>query len=243
MQFSIIVPTYNEEKYIAPCLRSILQQTIDRSEYEIIISDANSLDQTSVIAGPLADKIVMTRERGIALGRNLGARSATGDIFVFVDADAILQPLFLQKLQERFTNSNIVGVTGIANAYDGALMQRFVYKATYWLVRFLGWIHLPLFPGICVAYRREPFWQVHGFREDFGIVEDLDLSRRISKIGKLFFEPQAKATVSARRLSKHLVTTVGFHIYNDLRYLLTGTVARRYPKIEETNSWKDLWKN
>jgi cellulose synthase/poly-beta-1,6-N-acetylglucosamine synthase-like glycosyltransferase len=243
MQFSVIVPTYNEEQYIEACLRSILQQDIDRSEYEIIVADANSSDKTRVLAESLADQIVVTQKRGIALGRNLGARSATGDIFVFVDADAMLQPSFLRKLQKRFSNSKIVGVTGIASASDGTLPQRFVYHATYWLVRFFLWFHLPLFPGICVAYRRDPFWQVKGFREDFGIVEDLDLSRRISKIGKVVFDPQAKATVSTRRLSKHLATTVGYHIYNDLRYLFTGTAAKQYPKMEETHSWKDLWKH
>jgi cellulose synthase/poly-beta-1,6-N-acetylglucosamine synthase-like glycosyltransferase len=243
MQFSVIIPTYNEEQYIVPCLRSILQQDVDRSEFELIVSDANSFDKTRSLAEPLADKIVVTHARGIALGRNLGARSATGDIFVFVDADAILQPSFLRKLRERFVNPNIVGVTGVARAYDGTLSQRFVYRATYWLVRFFLWFHLPLFPGICVAYRREPFWEIQGFREDFGIVEDLDLSRRISKTGKVAFAAQANATVSARRLSKHLATTVGYHIYNDLRYLFTGTAARQYPKIEETHSWKDLWKH
>ncbi len=243
MQFSIIIPTYNEEQYIVPCLQSVLQQDIDRSEYEVIVSDANSTDRTRDLAKLLADKIVVTDERGIALGRNRGARSAAGDIFVFVDADALLHPSFLRMLSTQFTNSKIVGVTGIARAYDGTIPQRFVYRATYWLVKFFLVFHLPLFPGICVAYRREEFLHVNGFREDFGIVEDLDLSRRISKIGKVVFDSHVKATVSTRRLSKHLATTVGYHIYNDLRYLFTGSAARQYPKTEETHSWKDLWKH
>jgi glycosyltransferase involved in cell wall biosynthesis len=243
MQFSVIIPTYNEELYIERCLQSILQQDIDRSEYEIIVSDATSTDRTRDLAKSLADIITVTDERGIALGRNLGARSATGEIFVFVDADAVLHPTFLRKLQVQFADSQIIGVTGIATANDGSMSQRFVYRATYWLVRFFLIFHLALFPGICVAYRKDSFFCINGFREDFGIVEDLDLSRRISKIGKVVVDANATATVSTRRLSRHLVTTVLFHIYNDVRYLITGTAAKQYPKIEETHSWKDLWKH
>ncbi|HVN48356.1 MAG TPA: glycosyltransferase [Bacteroidota bacterium] len=242
MQFSVIIPTYNEEQFIVACLQSIIQQDVERSEYEIIVSDASSTDRTRDLAQPFADTIVVTAERGIALGRNRGARAAMGEIFVFVDADAKLHPSFLRTLKMQFATSNVVGVTGIARAYDGTMPQRFVYQATYMLVRFFLIFQLALFPGICVAYRKEAFFHVNGFREDFGVVEDLDLSRRISNIGKVVLDAQAKATVSSRRLSKHLIPTVGYHIYNDLRYLFTGTAARQYPKIEETHSWKDLWK-
>jgi GT2 family glycosyltransferase len=100
-----------------------------------------------------------------------------------------------------------------------------------------------LFPGICVAYRRSAFEAANGFREDFGIVEDLDLSRRISHLGICRINKKARAFVSTRRLEKHLLSTVTFHIFSDIKYLLTGRTSRHYPKVEEMNSWKDLWQN
>jgi len=243
LNYSIIIPTYNEEGPIRQCLESIRRQTYDRSQYEIIVSDASSTDQTLSIAKPLCDTIVSTEKRGIALGRNLGAASSVGEYLVFVDADATLQSDFLSRCDESFRDRSVVAVTGIARPADGTMFPRFVYTMTYLLVRFFNKFGLSLFPGVCVAYRAEAFRKLKGFREDFGIVEDLDLSRRASKLGKCVVQKQAIAFVSTRRLEKHALSTVLFHIYSDMKYLLTGKAALRYPKREEISTWRDLWKS
>jgi cellulose synthase/poly-beta-1,6-N-acetylglucosamine synthase-like glycosyltransferase len=243
MEFSIIVPTYQEEGCIEQCLRSIAQQEYKRAEYEIIVSDAHSTDRTVEKARQYADRIIHDDRRGIAYGRNAGALSACGDILVFVDADATLSSDFLIQSHKVFQDSTVVGMTGIPVPSDGAFLQRFVYRGTYWLVRFFYFFGVSLFPGICVAYRREAFKKLGGFRENFGIVEDLDLSRRISRMGRCRINKKARAFVSTRRLEKHLLSTVTFHIYSDIRYLVTGKTSKHYPKVEEMNSWKDLWQN
>lgn len=140
------------------------------------------------------------------------------------------------------STSSVVAVTGKAIPADGTWFPRFVYRATYALVGFFNALGLPLFPGLCVAYRRQAFEQVGGFREDFGISEDLDLSRRIAKLGRCVYERRARAFVSTRRLERHAVSTVLFHIYHDLRYLFFGKTARQYPKSEELKSASDLWR-
>ena len=243
MEFSIIVPTYQEEGCIEQCLRSIAQQDYKRTEYEIIVSDAHSTDQTVEKARQYADRIINNDRRGIAYGRNAGAQTSYGDILVFVDADAALSPDFLFRCHQIFQNTIVVGMTGIAEPSDGGIMQRFVYRGTYYLVRIFHLFGVSLFPGICVAYKREVFNKLGGFREDFGIVEDLDMSRRISSLGTCRINKNAHAFVSTRRLEKHLLSTVAFHIYSDIKYLLTGETSKYYPKVEEMNSWKDLWQN
>jgi glycosyltransferase involved in cell wall biosynthesis len=242
MRFSVIIPTFNEEAYIERCACSVLQQSYDRASFEIILSDANSSDRTRDLARHVVDKTVVTQERGIALGRNKGAEVAAGDILVFVDADAELAPNVLSLFENAFSDPLVVGATAFAKPSDGGLPQRLVYRGTYFLVRFFWSFGLSLFPGICVAYRKSPFIAVSGFREDFGIVEDLDLSRRIARQGRTTFVKDARVFVSTRRLERHLASTVFFHIVNDIRYLLTGRAGRRYPKKEEVASWKDLWK-
>ena len=243
MKFSIIVPTYQEEGYIEQCLQSVIQQDYKRSDYEIIVSDAHSTDRTVEIAHRYADHVLIYDQRGIALGRNAGAKSACGDILVFVDADATLAPDFLTQLATTFIHPSIVAATGIARPIDGKILARYVYYGTYFLVRFFAFFGVYLFPGICVAYRRTAFQAVHGFREDFGIVEDLDASRRIARSGVCKINKKALAFVSTRRLEKHLFSTVLFHIYSEILYLITGRSSKYYPKAEEMKSWKDLWKH
>jgi glycosyltransferase involved in cell wall biosynthesis len=243
MKYSFVVPTYNEKHYIARCLQSIRDQRFDPSAFEIILSDSNSLDGTQDAATKLCDRIITTSKRGIALGRNLGAEVGKGEILIFVDADAILDQNFLSALDASFRNRAVVAVCGLEKPSDGKWFQRFVYTMTYVLVRTFCRMGLVLFPGICVAYRATEYRSANGFREDFGIVEDLDLSRRISRLGKCVVNTDATAYVSTRRLEKHALSTVTFHVYNDLKYLLTGKAARVYPKHDELLTWKDLWKS
>jgi cellulose synthase/poly-beta-1,6-N-acetylglucosamine synthase-like glycosyltransferase len=241
MKFSVIIPTYNEQDYIESCLKSVIEQNFDSSEFEIIVSDSSSSDKTVEIARSHHARVVSSERRGIAHGRNAGAKAAEGDILLFVDADVKLGRDFLRHVAGSFS-AHVVGVSGLALPSDGKWFPRFVYRGTSVLVRSFNRLGLPLYPGLCVAYRREAFEKAGGFREDFGVGEDIDLSRRISRFGKCVVNPAAVAYVSTRRLEKHAVSTVVFHIYNDVRYLMTGRSARHYPKSEELRSWSDLWR-
>lgn len=242
MEFSVIIPTYNEEECIEQCLHSIVAQQYDRSLFEIILSDARSTDQTVNRAKKYTDNIIEDDRKGIAFGRNIGAKRASGEILVFVDADVTLDKDFLFCCHKEFSNPSIFGMTGIAHPGNGNMLQRFVYRGTYILVRLFSFMGLSLFPGLCIAYRRKPFLECGGFREDFGIVEDLDLSRRISRLGNCTVNTQARAFVSTRRLKKHIFSTVAFHMYCDIKYLITGKAPSFYPKTEEIHTWMDLWK-
>jgi glycosyltransferase involved in cell wall biosynthesis len=243
MLFSVIIPTLNEEKFIEHCLQSILHQRVDRTEFEIIVSDGASTDKTFTIAEKLADRVIVNEKRGASVQRNYGVLQAKGEIFVFIDADTHLENNFLTALKEQFSDPRVVAVSGIAYPADGKLPQRLVYRGTYILMQVLHLLNLSLFPAMCVAYRRQAFENAGGFREDFTTLEDLDLSKRISASGVTRIATRAHAFSSTRRIHKHLVTTVAYHIFCDVRYLITGKGPRRYPKVEELHSWRDLWKS
>jgi glycosyltransferase involved in cell wall biosynthesis len=240
---SVIIPTFQEKAFIGACLDSLVRQEYDRARFEIIVSDASSTDGTAAIARSSADKVVVGPKRGIGNGRNEGALVAEGEILLFVDADTTLAPDFLRRIEETFADAGIVGATGLARPADGNWFARFIYRGTYVLVRFFHGLGLSFFPGICAAYRASAFRAVSGFREDLGISEDLDMSRRIQRLGSCEFVARAHARVSTRRLDKHALSVILFHIVNDLRYLITGQSAREYPKAEETSHWTDLWKS
>ncbi|MBO8852354.1 glycosyltransferase family 2 protein, partial [Staphylococcus aureus] len=79
-------PTYNEEENIRECLRTIFDQSINN--YEVIVVDDGSTDKTVDIIKEFKNvKVFSENHKGAGAARNLGAKKANGDIFVFVDAD------------------------------------------------------------------------------------------------------------------------------------------------------------
>lgn len=100
-QISVIIPTYNEAKYIQGCLESLSHQTL--LPQEIIVIDDGSTDATLTIINSLKTgnwklTILSQVHRGAGAARNLGAKHAVGDILVFLDADMEFNPDFLNQL-------------------------------------------------------------------------------------------------------------------------------------------------
>lgn len=101
MKISVIIPTYNEEKVIFDCLSSLDSQTI--GDFEVIVVDDGSSDKTLGVLKKIRSKnyklkILKQDHKGPGAARNLGAKSAKGEIIVFVDADMTFDKDFLRKL-------------------------------------------------------------------------------------------------------------------------------------------------
>src|SRR5207247_2481502 len=88
---SVIIPTWNEAKYLPALLDSLQNQT--RSPLEILIADSESTDGTQDLAEARGALLVPGDRRGPGEGRNRGARSARGALFLFVDADCVPPPV------------------------------------------------------------------------------------------------------------------------------------------------------
>lgn len=89
---SFIIPVYNEEKYIKRCLESIVNNTNVNNEYEIIVVDDGSIDNTleiieEVREGHCAIKVFSQNNAGVSFARETGIKEASGEWIVFVDAD------------------------------------------------------------------------------------------------------------------------------------------------------------
>ena len=96
MNFSIVIPSLNEEKSIVNCLTSL---QVYRNECEIIVSDGGSSDNTKSLAHLLADKVI-DAQRGRAFQMNAGACEAFGEILIFLHADTFLPPNALQLIRQ-----------------------------------------------------------------------------------------------------------------------------------------------
>ena len=95
MNYSIILPTLNEEQSIVSCLTAL--QPL-RASCEIIVVDGGSADNTKRLAKPLADKVI-TSAKGRAIQMNAGAESAEGDLLIFLHADTSLPQEAIKQIE------------------------------------------------------------------------------------------------------------------------------------------------
>lgn len=107
-QFSIIIPSLNEAKYLPHLLEDLSNQSF--KDFEVIIVDGNSTDQTVAKAKSFIDalpslSILTSPKRHVCTQRNLGASHAKSDILIFSDADNRFPPYFLQGLKYRWESS------------------------------------------------------------------------------------------------------------------------------------------
>jgi glycosyltransferase involved in cell wall biosynthesis len=111
LTLSIVIPVYNEERYIKKCLDSIEKQKI--MPKEVIIVDNNCTDKTINIASKYKFvRIVQEKKQGKAFARNKGFNSAKTDVIGRIDADSVLVPTWTQTIIEKFQDENIAAITG-----------------------------------------------------------------------------------------------------------------------------------
>lgn len=208
MNLSIIIPVREEEKAIRETVCRLKKEL--SLPNEIIVSDARSSDRTVEEAKVCADRVVVFEGSGThtaSRGRNDGARTATGDIFCFIDADVYIPnpEEFFERALSHFENPEIVGV---------AAGQRARKDVETWADRIsFGLLNLGLrvknnilgmgeASGKCLFVRREAYLQVDGFREDLVTREDGDFFARLSKVGRTLYDPKLMVYHGARRAHK-----------------------------------------
>lgn len=113
---SIIIPAYNVGEYLEECVRSLLCQTY--TNYEVLIIDDGSTDNTYDIGKHLTVesekvKLIHQENQGVSIARNVGIQKANGEFFIFVDADDIVAPQYIETLVEcvKKTDMGMVGFT------------------------------------------------------------------------------------------------------------------------------------
>lgn len=196
MDFSVIVPTLNEEDYIEECLISISKQTYPREKYEIIVSDGSSKDKTTEIAKKYADNVVISEARGIWWGRNYGAKFANGKYLVFIDADTLIDEDYLEFVYNYLENG-VIGLTvgfNIDRKKPKRKMLEHMRNSYWWFRSRIGYTHLI---GINLCVPKSVFIKIGGFKEY--ALEDVAIDKELRKEGLTLFLAQRKVVTSARR--------------------------------------------
>lgn len=181
-RISMIVPAYNEGRYLPRLLASIdvarRRYSPDPDAVEVIVSDNLSTDDTAELARGYGSRVVTQPKRVIAAVRNLGARAATGDIFVFVDADSSIHPDTFTRVARALASPRVVGgATGVTmdRWSAGIAVTYALLEAWCWVS---GWDTGVLF---C---RRETFDEIGGFPEHLMFAEDLAFYSGLRRLGR-----------------------------------------------------------
>src|SRR5437879_2984735 len=121
---SVVVTTYNQAPYIQQTLQSVFDQTYPN--FEVIVVDDGSTDDTPTKLGPFMDRIVSVRQenQGIAASRNSGIQKAKGEFIALLDGDDLWDP---EKLAvqigaaQRHPHTGLIAVDGVMFGEDGIL--------------------------------------------------------------------------------------------------------------------------
>ncbi len=235
LKVSVVVPALNEEENIEQCLRSIKNQTL--KPYEIILGDGGSIDRTRQIAKRYVDRVAISKLRGSSVQRHAAAKIAKGKIIAFIDSDSFADKNWLKKTAEEFEKSSeVVGVYGPVHLFDGNVLDKFVSKYIFspylWLTGLLGWSSMA---GMNMAVRADAYKKVGGFNTELVTAEDLDLSKRLKKYGKIKFSGGIVYT-SARRIKKWgYIKFFWYHFTNLFAFHTTGKPHATYENVRYEN--------
>ncbi|MBI5072768.1 glycosyltransferase family 2 protein [Candidatus Woesearchaeota archaeon] len=205
---SIIIPAHNEEKYIGACLQSIKNQKF--SDYEIIVVCDSCTDKTKQITQKYTKKVYEIKKKNVSAARNFGARKATGDVLVFLDADSVIASNLLVEINKAVKKGYIGGVTKTKSLED-------IWKAN------MMWALGNFFRHFYITASGVFFCKANeftGYDESCHLAEDTDLILKLKQKGKLKYITNSYIKTSSRRLE-----TEGYFwtIFRQFSAFFTGT--------------------
>lgn len=207
MKVSVVVPTYNEEKYIGQCLESLANQT--EKPDEIIIVDNNCTDKTVEIAQKFGARIVKEKKQGMIYARNAGFDAAQYDIIARTDADTILPKNWISRIKKAFVeDSNLGALSGPTCDSNWPEAKKISYYPSLMVFDILSFI----FKNGCLygpnMSLRKSVWQIvkqNVCLDGAKVHEDIDLSIHLNKLTKIKFDH--KLIVETRRTRWKLLGT------------------------------------
>jgi glycosyltransferase involved in cell wall biosynthesis len=244
VKLSFVIPAYNEEKYLGACLSSILEQIKQHpeTEFEVIVVNNASTDSTRDVAQKFENvKIIDEPKKGLVMARNTGFNACTGELIANIDSDSILTPGWITRVLEEFKeNKKLAALSGPFIYYDLPVLV----DLGIWVYYYLGFLsHLfnqyilrvgALLQGGNIVMSRDYFNKIGGYNLNLIFWgEDIDLARRLSKVGQVKFTFSHPIYSSARRLKNDGVLKM--MIIYPMNYLSTTFLKKPYH-----NEYKDI---
>ncbi len=185
---SIVLPAYNEGKYIAECLQTITELDYPKNSLEVIVVDDGSTDDTFKIAKSFEQKSSLIKAytkknggKGAAL--NFGIKMASGELVATMDADSYLTKNVLKELVPYFDDPLVMAATPAVKIRESNSILKELQRVEYMMILFsrklLSYIDsVPVTPGPFSIFRSSVFEKI-GYFDEHNLVEDQEIALRI----------------------------------------------------------------
>ncbi len=234
VRISVIIPTYNEARYIGKTLCSIKEQKFQ--DIEVILADSMSTDGTVEIARHVYNgiKICEDHGRGAPRAYNKAAKTAKGDLLLFIDADTSISKGLLKSYDDAFKKEDVVAATGPLKPLEQTTWgtEMGFRLVSVHIVKLLMLLGKPSIIGSNFMVTRKAYAKVKGMNESLITYYDWDLAHRLGKFGKIAYVDDAVAYTSVRRVKKWgPLKYFTWHLSNAMLYQLKHKARDDYEII------------
>ena len=202
-KISVIIPAYNEEKYVEKTFLSIKNQSF--RDYQIILVANGCTDKTIEVAKKYADRIFNINISNASFARNIGAQHAAGDILVFLDADTRLAENALEEMSSQFNND-----TAVATMHAHPNESKFFFRIINSAKNFLHSYGLYAGSSGVIITSKELFHAVGGFNVSKHIAETSSFIKKLKEFGEYSVISNTNAVTSTRRYEQWGVMRTAF---------------------------------
>jgi len=211
MKYSVIIPAHNEGESIAKTINALKTQNIPRRDFEIIVVDNLSTDDTyekAFEAG--ADVVVKENKKGTNIARQAGFENSKGEIVAFLDADCIPPCDWLQKIEKDLSQKNVAAVSGPydygfkgAQKFINDIYTRHIAPPVPRILEFVFRKKAGIVIGGNFAAKREVIEAIGGLPPLTFWGDDVAIAMSISrKVGRVLFDIDLNVKSSAERFEQ-----------------------------------------
>lgn len=235
IRLAVVIPAYNEEKTLPALLESLNKQKT-RHSFEVIVSNNNSTDKTATIIEEYQKKMgnlktVFEKEQGIGITRKTGFEFADAEIMAGTDSDITMPEDWVERVVNYFDNEDIVALVGCYKFRDKGAFVNFLF---YYSEIFFDFIHRLItgsygFRGTNFATRSTTYKESGGMNASISALEDIELSMRIAKLGKIKYAPSLVVYSTYRRFEGRFIK----QLIQRLKAYYYRVILRRNDKASE----------
>jgi len=192
---SVIVPAYNEEKFIGSCLTNLINQDFNKKHYEIIVIDNASTDDTAKIAKKFKVNLIYEAKKGVNFAVIKGFLEAKGEIIALTDADTEVPVDWLTKIYKAFKeNPKTVMVCGRSILRP----KIFLSCISEFFINCVAGFIMKISPSYNLSIRRDIYFSIGGINKNLEFNLDTDLCFRAKRKGKFVFLWENPVITSSR---------------------------------------------